>query len=231
MEKKEFTTVYSSGLTIDELYGLTDKTIEIAEPVLAKMTPLTQKAFDEMKTDFLEFEVRMKKNMASTLTPELDDLNKQRKDQFSEIKRYITNASKSSINLMKIPGKRLFEFMKPYWDTNKKSLNTTTSLFEEMLERFNASTSLQADGKTIGIEMQIKILEVVNTNYSNLYKTRNIEVGAKIGNPASDVKEQVVKSYEQFCTLVEQSMNLMPTPEIKKLFQQMDMLRRKYAVI
>ena len=231
MEKIEFTTVYSSGLTIDNLYGLIDKTIEIAEPVQAKMTPLTQKAFDVMNTDKLEFELRIKKNMASVFTPELDDLHKQRKNQFSEIKRYTTNAAKSSINTMKTPGKRFHDFMKPYWNTQNKPLNTITSLFEEMLARFNASTSLLADAKTIGIEMQMKVLEVINTKYDILYKERNAEIGGKTGNAASDIKEQVVKSYEQFCTLIEQSVNLMPSDEIKKLFQKMDMLRKKYAAL
>ena len=231
MEQKKFTTVHLSAMTIDNIYGLIDKTIEIAEPVKSAMTPLAEKAFDIVKIDNIEFESRMKKNMASPLTQELNEIDKERKNQFSEIKRYITNASKSSITTMKLGGTRLNEFMKPYWDTNKKSLNTMTSLLEEMFVRFKSSTSLQADAKTIGIEIQMKLLEGINIKYDTAYKKRNTETGAKIGNTASEMKEQVIKSYEQFCVIIEQSVNLMPSPEIQKLFQEMEMLRKKYALL
>ena len=125
MNKNFFTTVYMHNLSIDNIYGLINKPIEIAEPVQAKMTPLTQKAFDTMNAD------------------------------------------------------KLFEFMKPYWNIDKKSLNTITGLFKEILERFKASSSLLADAKTIGIEEQMNTLETLNINYTNLYKTRNIEVLAR----------------------------------------------------
>ena len=231
MGQKEFSTVYIYKQTIDNIYGLVDKTVEIVEPIRGEMTPLGQKAFDEMKEDKNELEKRIKKNMASVLTPKLNELNKERLNHFSEVKRYTTNASKSSITAMKTPGKRFYDFMKPHWDTQNKPLNTITSLFEEILERFKADTSLVADAKTIGIEMQMKVLEATNINYDNLYKERNAEIGAKTGNPASEMREQVIKSYEQFCTLIEQSVNLLPTPIFEKLFQEMDMLRKKYAIL
>ena len=231
MGQKEFSTVHIYKQSIDNLYGLVDKTVEIAEPVRSGMTPLGQRAFTEMKENKIELEKRIKKNMASTLTPELNELNKVRLDHFSEIKRYVTNALKSSIPKTKSAGTNLYELMKPYWDTQNKPLNTITSLFEEMLERLKVDTSLVADVKTIGIETQMGVLEATNANYDDVYKRRNTELGAKTGNPASEIREQVIKSYEQFCSLIEQSVNLLPTPIFEKLFQEMDMLRKKYAAL
>lgn len=231
MEQKTFSTLHTSNLKIDDLYGLTKTSIEISTALKSSMTPLTKAAFGNLENIFAEFERRMKKTLGSELTPELTAMNKSRNALFAEIKRFTSNAYKSSSATLKPAGKSFKEFLTPYWNTNTEPFNTITSIYEEILDRYHADEALQASATTIGISAQIAELESTNIDYDRVYKERNAEVSAKTGDSASEIKEDVIKSYEQYCITIEQSVNLMPTAEIEKLFAEMDGLRRKYATL
>ena len=231
MEKKVFTTVNTYALTLDNLYGLADKSVDYCELMRVNMEPLTQDAFDILVEDRNVIEKRMKKNMASILTPEIRQMDKRRKVLFSEIKQYIKVATRSSVPAMQAAGMKLYDVVKPYWKINVKPVNTITSALEELFTRYKTTPLLKNDAKTISIEAQMSTCELANKGFDAMYKERIKEESLKVGNAASEMKDKLAKSYDQFCTLIEFSVNLRPTPEIESLFLEMDRLRKKYSAL
>ena len=230
MTQKKFATIHLSDMTIDNLYTLIDKTIEAAKPLQAKMNPLTKKSFDFVKEDKAKFEKWIKKNKEKILIPELKSLDKTRKDSFLEINRFISDTSNNTMSVIQIAGMRFHTFMKPYRHTCKSPLNAITGTLEEIFDRYHADALLRADAKTIGIESQVNICESANTEYNVLYRKHNAEIETKLKKPASEIKKEVIKSYKNFCMLVEQSANLTLNTEVEMLFQEMNDLRKKHIL-
>jgi len=231
MEERLFSILYVNHLKIDDLYGLTRTTVELSEPIQSSMNPLTKTAFDNLKKINIDLENRMKKMKGSIQTLDLDRLNIERNNIFREIKRFVSNASKSSSPTLKTPGIRFKEFLFPYWNTEEEPLNTITELYEELIARYWNSEALRDYATTIGIPSLMGDLEGKNKSYHALYLERNTEVSTKAGCSASKIRRDVVKTYELYCATMEQSVNLIPSPEIEKLFIEMDGLRKKYAVL
>jgi len=58
---------------------------------------------------------------------------------------------------------------------------------------------------------------------------RNEQVSAIEGPSDSSLKSATSKSYEHFCTAIEQAVNYTPSDVLIALFNQMDELRKAYA--
>jgi hypothetical protein len=69
-----------------------------------------------------------------------------------------------------------------------------------------------------------------NNSFDTLYDERNAELAAK-EESAGKLKAEVVKNYNNFCTLVEQSVNITPSEELTTLFDRMDNLRKTYRAL
>ncbi|MDR3246082.1 MAG: DUF6261 family protein, partial [Prevotellaceae bacterium] len=164
------------------------------------------------------------------LTPELKQLDTHRDGDIDDIKRNVKTASKSSDTAKSDAGKTLLHFLTPYWETGKQALNTETSLIGEIITRYNNDQNLINSANTIGIAALLTELNDVNTRFETLYYERNAELAAK-DDPAGKFKSDAVKSYENFCTLVEQSVNLTPTDALNTLFDRMDNLRKTYHAL
>ena len=82
---------------------------------------------------------------------------------------------------------------------------------------------------TLGISDMMTGLEAANTEMSALYQTRNQQNAAVEGPSASSLRAAAAKSYEHFCTSVEQAVNFTPTEILITLFNEMDTLRKTYA--
>ncbi len=231
MENRIFFPLYTANLNIDNLYGLVKTTIEISKPLKEVMSDLVKAALNKLEAANAELEKRMKKTLGSALTPELTEMNRKRNKLFAEIKRFVSTADKSSIETLKKEGSLFKIFLDPYWDTEGSPLNTITSIYEEILDRFNTTESLKKSAEVLGITVLISELENINIVYDELYKKRNNEISNKTGNSASKIKDSVVQVYEQYCISIEQSVNLVPNKKIEQLFNDMDGLRRKYAII
>jgi len=230
MNKKMFSTLHVSGLTIDDLYALTKSTIELATPVKDSIGDLPGAALAQMEADNTSMNARMNRSLKNVLTNQLSGLDKERDDRFAEIKRNVSTNVKGRDEAKKNASTNLKTFLAPYWDAFKKPLNTQTGLFSDLLEKYNADEALQADATTIGITDMLTGLKDVNDQFNELYKARNSQE-AQTGPSASSLKSDVVHSYEDFSDALEHAVNYTPSDTLTTLFNDLEELRKKYITI
>jgi len=230
MEIKKFSTLYVEQLKLSHLFALNKATIEIASPQRSALSALPDAALTQLEQFNFELDKRLNRPLDSLITPELKQLDTKRDGGFDEIKRNAKTASKSSDTAKSDAGKTLLHFLTPYWKTEKQALNTESSLIGEIINRYNDDPILINSATTIGIAPLFTELGNVNTHFETLYYERNAELASK-DDPAGKFKSDAVKSYENFCTLVEQSVNLTPTDALNTLFDRMDNLRKTYHAL
>jgi hypothetical protein len=139
-------------------------------------------------------------------------------------------SSKSSDPVKNNAGKTLLHFLTPYWDTEKQALNTETALIQELNGRYSNDQTLLNSASIIGITVLWNEMNETNNSFDTLYDERNAELSAK-EESAGKLKAEVVKNYNNFCTLVEQSVNITPSEELTTLFDRMDNLRKTYRAL
>ena len=229
MESKSFYALYPIRLSIDNLFSLSKSTIEYAKPVMESIGSLPKAILARLETDNDAMGVQMKKALKSVLTEQVTTLDLDCGDRFAEVKRNVSTALLGRDPEKKAAAEELKIFMNPYWDTDTKPLNTQTSLTTEMFVKFNASEKLKTLAAIVGITDMMAGLETANTALSALYQTRNEQVAAVEGPSASSLKSATARSYDQFCTAVEQAVNYTPSDVLSTLFNQLDELRKTYA--
>ena len=229
MEKKEFTIVALSRLKIDDLFSLIKSTITFADRVKESLGQLLGFILAKLISDFNAMEQQMNKAMKNVLTPQLTEMNADREDRYAEIKRNITTAQKGRNEEKKGAANNLKVFLDPYWDANKKSLNTQTELYYDMLTKFEANETLIAAATTIGVLDMMEGLAESNSAFDEVYQIRLEQEAAAGGPSATSLRATATESYNQFCTALEQAANFMPTEVVLILFNQLDELRKTYA--
>ena len=229
MQTKEFRTVHLNNLTIDNLFSLSKSTIEYASPLRESIGELPKATLARLESDNNAMGVQMKKALKSVLTEQVATLDLDCDDRFAEVKRNVSTNLQGRNPEKKAAAEELKIFLNPYWDTDSKPLNTQTSLLTEMFGKFKASEKLKTLAATIGITDMMTGLETANTDLATLYQTRNEQGAAVEGPSASSLKSATAKSYEQFCTAIEQAVNYTPSDVLTTLFNQMDELRKTYA--
>ena len=229
METVKFSSINLMRLKVADLYSLSKSTIDCALPVKESIGDLAKAALVQLETDNAAMGAQLNKSSKSAFTAALTEKDKERDLRFAEIKHTITTACMSLDNSKKVAGENLKLFFGPYWKTDKTALNTETALLTEMLVKLNALNRLKQQAEIIGINAMLAGLEESNNEFDALYKTRNAQEAANEAPSASSLKPAVLKSYEQFCLTVEQTINLASTPTLLNLFNQMNELRSKYA--
>ena len=229
MQTNEFRPVHLNNLSIDNLFSLSKSTIEYATPVKESIGSLPKAILTRLETDNDAMGVQMKKALKSVLTEQVTTLDLECDDRFAEVKRNVSTNQQGRNPEKKAAAEELKIFMNPYWDTDTKPLNTQTSLLKEMLVKFNASEKLKTLATIVGITDMMAGLETANTLLSALYQTRNEQFAAVEGPSASSLKSATARSYDQFCTAVEQAVNYTPSEVLSTLFNQLDELRKTYA--
>lgn len=229
MQTKEFTTVYVSNLTIDDLYSLNKSTIEYANPVNENIGEMPRLTLVRLEDDNAAMGEQMNKASKSVLTAQLVEVDIDSDDRFAEVKRNVVTAVKGRDAAKKAAGESFQIFLNPYWDNNTKPMNTQIGVLKELFGKYNASADLMAQAATIGISEMMTGLETVNTDMGALYQARNEQGAAVEGPSASSLRAAAARSYEQFCTAVEQAVNFTPTENLITLFYEMDKLRKAYA--
>lgn len=229
MEIKEFTTVYLKNLKIDDLFSLIKSTIELADPVKEDIGEMPKVTLGHLVSDKHAMELQMNKALKNVLTPQLSEMNADREDRFSEVKRNVTTALKGRDAEKKAAAGNLKIFLDPYWEANKKALNTQTGIYHEMFGKYNLNVEMKAYAATIGISQMMTELEMSNTQFNTLYQTRLTQEAAVEGPSATSLRAAATKSYEQFCTALEQAVNFTPSDTLTTLFNQLDKLRKTYA--
>jgi hypothetical protein len=229
MQTNEFRPVHLNHLTIDNLFSLTKSTIELASPVRESIGELPNAILSQLENDNNAMGLQIKKSLKSGLTAQVTELDIDCDDRFAEVKRNVTTNLLGRNPEKKAAAEALKIFLNPYWDINTKPLNTQTSLMKEMFGKFNGNGTLVEQAAIVGITDMMAGLEAANTALSELYQTRNEQVSALDGPSASSLKSATAKSYEHFCTAVEQAVNYTPSDILSTLFNQMDELRKAYA--
>jgi hypothetical protein len=209
------------------LFGLNKTTIETATPLRSSLGALPDAALTQLELANAALDTHLNRPLGSLITPELKQLDVKRDGKIEEIKRDVKAAAKSSDTVKSNAGKILLHFLTPYWNTEKQALNTETGLIGEIIDRFNSDLLLVNSASVIGISLLWSELSNINTLFSTLYRERNAELAAK-EVAASALRNDAVKSYENFCTLVEQAANLTPSDNLNTLFKQLDNLRKTY---
>ena len=231
MQTKEFTTVYVSNLTIDDLYSLNKSSIECAIPVRESIGEMPRLTLAQLEADNIAMGEQMNKASKSVLTAQLAEVDIDSDDRFAEIKRNVVTAVKGRDAAKKAAGESFRIFLNPYWDNNTKPMNTQIGVLKELFGKYNASADLMAQAAILGISEMMTGLEAVNTDMGALYQARNEQSAAVEGPSASSLRAAAAKSYEQFCTAVEQAVNFTPSDILTNLFNEMDKLRKTYATM
>lgn len=229
MKRFEWTSLYVGRLAINEVYGLVKSTILEANEVRAQIGAIPDAALNTMEAVNNAMYEQMNREMKSLLTEQLIEIDKDRDDRFAEIRRNINTAVKGRNPEKKNAGEKLKHFMTPYWNLPKIALDPQTRIFTEMYEKYLENGELQTQAEIIGIAEMLTELKEVNTQFDGIYKERREQEVAQAGPSASSLKGDVVKSYEDFCTAIEQAVNFMPNNDLVSLSKKMDNLRAKYA--
>ena len=229
METKKFTVVYVGRLKIADLFSLIKSTIGYADRVKETIGQLLNIILAKLVSDNQTMEVSMNKASKNVLTPQLVEMNADREDRFAEIKRNVTTAQKGRNAEKKTAANNLKVFLDPYWDTNKKPLNTQTETFINMFAKFEENETLVVAATTIGITDMMEGLAESNNAYNEVYQIRLMQEAAAEGPSATSQRTAATDSYNQFCTALEQAVNFMPSETLDALFSQLDELRKTYA--
>lgn len=229
MQTREFSVVHLNHLTIDDLYSLNQATIGCANPVKDSISEMPRLTLVQLEANNTAMREQMNKASKSVLTAQLAEMDVDCDDRFAEIKRNVVTAVKGRDAAKKDAGESFQIFLSPYWDNNTKAMNTQIGVLKELFGKYNASANLKAQAATLGITVMMIGLETANTAMDALYQTRNEQGAAVEGPSASSLRTAAAKSYEQFCTAVEQAVNFTSSEILITLFNEMDKLRKTYA--
>ena len=114
MQTKEFTTVYVSNLTIDDLYSLNNATIGCANPVKQNIGEMPRLTLAQLETANTAMGEQMNKSSKSVLTAQLAEMDVDCDDRFAEIKRNVVTAVKGRDAVKKAAGEKFQIFLSPY---------------------------------------------------------------------------------------------------------------------
>jgi len=209
METKKFSSLYVGQLRISHLIGLNSATIDVAAPLQKDMSDLAVAALTLLILINQKLDKSLKHPYKSLITPELKLLDRSRDGNIDEIKREVRVASKSSDTIKANAGKIMLNFLQPFWNTPQWAMNTETALISEILIRIEIDPVLTTSVATLGLTGVFATLKSVNTSFKALYLERLAEIANK-SEPAGKFKREAVVDYENFCTVIELSVNLTP---------------------
>ena len=227
MSKLSFSPLHVNGMTIDNVFSLIKTSVDIAILVRTNLGEMLDAALTQLIADNESFGQQINKNQRSELTDNLKPLDKDRDATQAEINRAVTFYSKGSDETKKAAAQKLKLFLTPYWDAASLPLNTQTGVLSKMIDKYKISPELMAAAKVIGIDELFTALETKNNAFDAVYKGRNDEVSGR-ETSGSSLKPAAVASYNSFCTVLEQAVNLMPNDTNVALFNHLDLLRKKY---
>lgn len=231
MDEKEFSTLYTNNLKINDLFAMNVSIIGLAAPIKDSIGDVAKASLALLTSSNTAMGEHINKSKKSAYTELITAANTDRSSWFSNIKNEITNAIKGRNESKKTAGKALKIFLEPYWNLNERALNTQTNNFVDMLDKYKKDETLKTHAATIGITDLFTGLETANGTFNQLYEARNSEQAAMASASATSFKPATVRAYENFCTAVEQAVNFIGGDTLTTLFNEMDVLRKKYALL
>jgi hypothetical protein len=215
---------------LEELAGLTTETLDVARPIVPSLgQPLLLAKFNVLDTDVATMLPLMNKSHGSSLTSQLQTIDGDIGGLFSETKRIIKAFETSGNTIKADAAKLLLKTVKPYWNVTSKRYASQSALLEELFARVNANPALNSAINTLELTNTWQQLVAANVKFNVVYDQRLAEEAAEASPAASTIKETVVVDYESFCVVLEQTLSVLPSPQLENLFVEMNELRKKYA--
>jgi len=230
MKIKTFSTLHVSHLRLDALAGICSETITVAARFIAALSASAQRAFTLLQTNSTALYEATRRPAKHAKTVSIEAADKHRDDQHAEIKRTVKAGQKSTDPEKVAAAKILDLFLRPFWNIDKLKIPDQTRGVFNMDERYSVADddALRSAAATLGIANLFTAMFEKNKEIEALYNERLSEQ-VEQSPAASKLKDDVVKSYEIFCTAVQQDINLNPTEELTALFSNMERLRTLYA--
>lgn len=230
MKKNEFFTVHLSHLSNEDAASLFVQTGEHAIPVRGYLGEIANAALTNLQTNSAAFSVQANRPKKSKFTEEVKDDRKVSADLFAEINRTITFESKSRDKSRQKAALDFDFFFEPYSDIAKGPIGTQMKQTQEMIVKYKADPTLIIAAQVISVDNLMNELEMDNNALMDVYKTRTTDSGNRESS-STDLRPAATESYVQFCTIIEQIVNLMPNDQLISLFNSMNELRKKHNAL
>ena len=231
MNFKEFSSLYVSRLSNENMYGLCTSTISMAQNSQEGIGTLLQAILEQLVSAHKKLTGVIKKNKGSQLTTEVADADNARDMEHNSIKRTLVFYSQDDDEGIKNAAQTLKQFFQPYWDCNDKPMDTQTALTKEMIEKYKANADLTGKAAQVNVAARFEKLEQLNNRFDELYKNRNTEKANSNSPSASSLRPEVDTLYTKFCQAVELEVNFTPSDIVTQVFGELDNLRKKYSVL
>jgi hypothetical protein len=230
MDQKKLFPLYVGKLTLDQLLGLLGETVSVSGSVFAKTEqPLLLARYDILNTDVVLLSTLMNKSRRSLLTPVLKGIDKQINRLYGNIKRVIKTYEIDVDTNRSAAAKRLHQALEPYWNVTKKSMTIQMAEMNELILRINSSTQLSGDLVVLVLTPTWSMLQSEVAAFQSTYEQRLAEISAAESPSASSLRETVIRDYERFCDMLLQVIELDTTEELTLLFNEINLIRIKYA--
>jgi hypothetical protein len=225
----KFQSLDTHKLSISDLAGLSNETIVAAVATRTTLGPLATAALDVLIVADGAFRENLVLDKKNPLTEQIAIFDKKRDSDFWEVKRTSKAAAKSSIEEKAEAGKLLENFLKPYQNLAKEPLMSETSSINHLRTQFDSNPALQRAADTLQLTDVFNNLWNNNEQLSILWNERAISEAEKNGPSPSSLKNNLEKSYHDFCDIILQSVKFQPDNTIQTLFSVMNEIRIKYA--
>jgi hypothetical protein len=216
-------------LPIVNLGGLSNETIIAANTALSALGQLGTVALNSLIVADGAFRENLITERGSLITEQIHEMDKLRDGGLSEAIRTSNTAAKSSNPTNANAGKILTKFLEPYHETQKEPLMSETSTLNYLRNKYHADPEVQNAAVILQLDPVFMSIFNANDQVSILWNQRAEEEAAKSKPSPSSLRGNLEKSYTNFCNVVLQTLNLMPSPQLESLFYVMNEIRIKYT--
>ena len=226
----QFSPLYVARLTVNASYAVNESVISLATPVRAELGAICAVALDQLTDVTTQFGQSINQNQKSIFTAEMKALDKERDADCNLIFRIDNNYLKGTDAELKMAASTLQLFLTPYKGLPSQPIDVQTRVTKEMLAKYNSSPELKQAAAKLGIDKAFTSLEAKNNTMAARYEARNEEYASQAVSGTS-LKPAANAALIQFCSILEQTANLMPNNTILALFNKIDELRKKYHAL
>jgi hypothetical protein len=206
------------------------QTGEHAIPVRSYLGEIANATLTNLLTNSASFSAQANRPRKSKFTEEVKDDREVSADLFAEMNRIVTFESKSRDKSRQKAALDFDFFFEPYSNIAKGPIGTQMKQTQEMTVKYKADPAMQAAAQMIGIDILMNELEMDNNALINVYKTRTTDSGNREAS-STDLRPAATESYVDFCTSIEQTVNLMPNDQLISLFNTLNELRKKHNAL
>jgi hypothetical protein len=165
MDYQTFSSLYLSNLSIPAIYSLIKSTIEMTQPVLPELNPISVAALTQLEIAQENLGSSMNKSQKSALTPEIKALDTSRDGDIKEINRVTRTYLKSSNESKKSAASTLQLFLTPYKGIDRQPINIETGSVVDFISKYKSKPELIAAATTLEIQDFFTTLETKNNRH------------------------------------------------------------------